>query len=233
MLPFLSVNPTKNYLGCQYFNVAFIWLTSQGVLQQMRSHEKYKSSYVSLLIPCPFISQAAHCYLPRGNVHQDGPSREGPMGQHSATQGDLLSGSVLRPVPLITEMKLLLWTRKGAVALNKVWEEGEGNVSQTSKELTYFLSLLGKNPPTSINTLRYWEYQSLWRCWDLWIQSWEVIWNLSSNCLIIHNLHCNYPSWLYFLQKLFCVLPTETCNPLKRPKIAPECFQAPKYTEVQ
>lgn len=172
-------------------------------------------------------------FLPRGNVHQDGPSREGPMGQHSATQGDLLSGSVLRPVPLITEMKLLLWTRKGAVALNKVWEEGEGNVSQTSKELTYFLSLLGKNPPTSINTLRYWEYQSLWRCWDLWIQSWEVIWNLSSNCLIIHNLHCNYPSWLYFLQKLFCVLPTETCNPLKRPKIAPECFQAPKYTEVQ
>lgn len=130
----------------------------------MRSHEKYKSSYVSLPIPCPFISQAAHCYLPRGNVHRDAPSREGLMGQHSATQGDLLSGSVPRSVPLITEMKLLLWTRKGAVALNKVWEEGEGNVSQTSQELTYFLSFLGKNPPTSINTLRYWEHQSLWRC---------------------------------------------------------------------
>lgn len=163
-------------LGHQHFNFAFIWLTSQGVLQQI-SELTWKvqnllclfSNSMSFYFPLlPFPGQC-----PSGCSLQ---SRACVAAFHHHP-GDLPSGSVHSSVPLLTGMATCCSDKERSNCSPQVWEEGEANESQNSEELTFFLTLLGKDPPMSINSPGYWEHQSLWRYWSLWIQFREVIWN--------------------------------------------------------
>lgn len=121
----------------------------------MSSHEKYRSSHVSLPIPCAFISQAAHCCLPRGQCPSGCSlqSRAGVAAFHHLRRSAQRVCTAIRASPHKNEnATCCCLDKERSTCSPQGLGRRRGKWISNSKDLTFFSMLLGKNPPTSINT---------------------------------------------------------------------------------
>lgn len=128
---------------------------------------------------------------------------------------------------------LLLWTEEEAQNKNKkIWGGGRGNLSRNSRKFTYPVGLLGNNPSSSTNSPQVLG-TAVFRAVEVFEYSPGRLCETYYLIVSLFISYINYPSWVYFLQKVFHILPIKTCNPLKIPEIVSEYSQAPKYIEGQ
>lgn len=103
-----------------------------------------------------FTSQAAHCHLLRAALSRLGSLRGGLKQQHpTKICQDLLSGSVPRSAPLVTQMtRSLTVLDKQRTIYSEQGDLGRRRKKCVSNELTNLLSFLGNIPSPSKNSLQ-------------------------------------------------------------------------------